>query len=176
MAIGPVVTRGFGSFGSVNLVVTRGFTASVALGPGPSFGCGIFDPLAFDTDCQVAVAEQVTGGNWLLPKKKRRRVFILPDGRRVLCDWNELEDLVEKYATGIKPSKAGQPAVLVQSESSRAGLDEESAEKFPDEPLKLVLPKRSKWARNDAAYNAAIAMFVERELEEDEEDLMLLIY
>ncbi len=30
MAIGPVVTRGYGSFGSVNLVVTRGYSASAA--------------------------------------------------------------------------------------------------------------------------------------------------
>lgn len=28
MAIGPVVTRGFGTFGTVNLVVTRGYAAS----------------------------------------------------------------------------------------------------------------------------------------------------
>lgn len=28
MAIGPIVTRGYGSFGTVNLVVTRGYGAS----------------------------------------------------------------------------------------------------------------------------------------------------
>jgi hypothetical protein len=30
MAIGPVVTRGYGTFGSVNLVVTRGYAVGVA--------------------------------------------------------------------------------------------------------------------------------------------------
>ena len=34
MAIGPVVTRGYGSFGTVNLVVTRGYTSTVAAVPG----------------------------------------------------------------------------------------------------------------------------------------------
>ena len=33
MAIGPVVTRGFGSFGTVNLVLTRGYTAAAVTVP-----------------------------------------------------------------------------------------------------------------------------------------------
>ena len=34
MAIGPVVTRGYGSFGTVNLVVTRGYGATAAVPSG----------------------------------------------------------------------------------------------------------------------------------------------
>ena len=33
MAIGPVVSRGYGTFGTVNLVVTRGYTAAAVTVP-----------------------------------------------------------------------------------------------------------------------------------------------
>ena len=34
MAIGPIITRGFGSFGSVNLLPTRGYTSKLTFSRG----------------------------------------------------------------------------------------------------------------------------------------------
>ncbi len=37
MAIGPIITHGFGSFGNVNLIITHGFTSGEAAPQGDRF-------------------------------------------------------------------------------------------------------------------------------------------
>lgn len=49
MAIGPVVTRGYGSFGTVNLVVTRGYGIGVQVVATP-LSCGRYMRVPGDED------------------------------------------------------------------------------------------------------------------------------
>lgn len=60
MAIGPVVTRGFGSFGTVNLVVTAGYSAGAVVVSG-ALATGRYLRVPGDEDVltRIPASEQV---------------------------------------------------------------------------------------------------------------------
>lgn len=100
MAIGPVVTRGFGTFGNVNLVVTRGYVASSTPPP-----------------VVVATATQGSGGGYHYHPKDKALDWRVRDKReieRVLAELGEhpetRERVVEIREAHTKPLSRAQKA------------------------------------------------------------------
>lgn len=103
MSIGPVVTRGFGSGGSIPLVVTRGYGGAAA----PE---------------QAVVAPTTTPAG--APVRNRRR-YIMPDGTILYATTQEAYEWLRQYTRAVdepapaKPSERKQRIVMPRIELER---------------------------------------------------------
>ena len=155
MAIGPVVTRGYGTFGTVNLVVTRGYgTAGVV-------------PVAAVTTPQVGS----------VGRRRRQRILLKIDGQNFEVQSLAVALEIIKAAKAEVPQVARVTAEQIVSQGKRIGearREEAEAVELVSAPSSVREIIEDRIDEMQRFYWTKVEQYV-KALDDDDEEVMMLL-
>lgn len=163
MSIASVITQGFGSFGTVNLVVTDGYGSGEAAPEPPA-----------------AAAGPTPAGRSSGRREQERRRYFLPDGTLVWATASEIDYLLRKFLVKEEPTPVsrGRRTKIVRTPAAEIEIEWRRADTAGAPAYAAVLPPQITWAPDPAELAAAMRMFqtmVEQKRLAEEEFAALLL-